>query len=72
MDGSDPQFVANTGMGPFVVNHVNQTIYYLHKEDGNKVKVIDYNGNALPDEALLLRTNEFNDLGLGIDVLTSK
>ena len=68
LDGSDNQDVPGVfDFGPLVVNGVNETIYYLDKNDGNKVKGFNFDGTAL-DNITALQIQGFHDLGIGINL----
>ncbi|XP_028416438.1 pro-epidermal growth factor-like [Dendronephthya gigantea] len=61
LDGSDLKNVSvPSNFGPFAVDAVNQSIYYLTKTDFN-LKLIDYDGNDLPDIGVS-PDNDFRDL----------
>ena len=62
LDGSDLRTVSVlSNFGPFTVDAVNQSIYYLNNDD-NSVKSIDYNGNLFPEITALQSGSDFKDL----------
>ena len=66
-DGSNKTLVLfGENMGPFVVNTLDQSVYYIDTVDKNRVKAVYFNGTNLQDDSKLLST-EFEDLAIGLD-----
>ena len=62
LDASDPKTVTvPSNFGAFTVDAVNQSIYYLNKEDSS-VKSIDYDGNDHPEITVLQTAEYFEDI----------
>ena len=62
LDGSNKQAVfKSSDIGYFTVNGVNETVYYLHKNDDNRVRSLTFTGSELPIINVLQDT-DFRDI----------
>ena len=62
LDASDPKTVAvPSNFGPFTVDAVNRSIYYLNKDDYS-VKSMDYDGKHHPKNTVLQTAEDFEDI----------
>ena len=62
LDGTDIQPVVSGNIGSFVVNSLNQTVYFFNTVD-SKFKVVDFSGGSVTEIPGLL-SKEFRDIAI--------